>query len=88
MKQIKILSIIKDPEKVINWDLYHNYELIRDDNGRPFKISLVTTIVNRIFSRDQIMNELGKLQEHLHSNYGNISNLMEVYDWICEAENI
>lgn len=34
------------------------------------------------------MNELGKLQEHLHSNYGNISNLMEVYDWICEAENI
>lgn len=49
MKQIKILSIIKDPEKVINWDLYHNYELIRDDNGRPFKISLATTIVNRIF---------------------------------------
>lgn len=88
MKQIKILSIIKDPEKVINWDLYHNYELIRDDNGKSFKISLCSTIVNRVFSRDQVMNELGKLQEHLNSNYGNISNLMEVYDWICDAENI
>ena len=88
MKQIKILSIIKDPKKVINWDLYHNYELIRDDNGKSFKISLYSTVVNRVFSRDQVMNELGKLQEHLNFNYGNISNLMEVYDWICEAENI
>lgn len=88
MHDIKILTIVKKPEKIVNWDVLHSYDLIRDDNGRPFNICLGATVVDKKFSKEQALQYLGELQEKLHCNYGNITNLMEVYNWICEAENL
>lgn len=88
MHDIKILTIVKKLEKEVNWNVLHGYDLIRDDNGRPFNICLCKTVFENNFSKERLLQDLGELQEHLHCNYGNISNLMEVYNWICEAENL
>lgn len=88
MHNIKILRIVKKQEKILDWDVLHSYDLIRDDNGKPFNICLSKSVLANDFSAEQALQYLGELQEKLHYNYGNITNLMEVYDWICEAENL
>ena len=51
-------------------------------------ICLSKSVLANDFSAEQALQYLGELQEKLHYNYGNITKLMEVYDWICEAENL
>lgn len=88
MHDIKILTLVKKQEKMVDWNILHSYDLIRDDNGKPFNICLSKSYIDNNFSAEQALQYLGELQEKLHCNYGNITNLMEVYDWICEAENL
>ena len=61
MHNIKILKIVKKQEKILDWDVLHSYDLIRDDNG--------DTVVRRQYKQfGEIMKNFSAFEKELEEN--------------------
>lgn len=88
MHNINIISVEKLPNSSgPGYDIV-TYKLIRNDNGKPFKISCNFWYAANNFKCSMIMDELISLNEALYSSYGQITNINEAYEMICRSENI